>query len=111
MFSFLNFHKDPNDKNRYVFYFKDTNTAADFKQLCEEYSIPFKKLTDPQKPDIFYFSFHKSDFEDAQRLNADAMGKNPKSFLPDKTLRIFTLSIFFIMLALAIVGYLVSKFG
>lgn len=110
MFSFLNFHKDPTDKSRYVFYYKDPKTAEDFIKLCDENSLPYKKMKSPENPDVTYLSFAKADFEEAQRLNADAMGKNPTSFLPDKGLRIFTLTIFFLALALAITGYIVTKF-
>jgi len=110
MFSFLNFHKDPSDRSRYVFYYKDQNTAADFIKLCDENSLPYIKKKSPDNPDITYLSFAKSDFDEAQRLNAEAMGKNPTSFLPDKGLRIFTLTIFFLALALAITGYIVTKF-
>lgn len=110
MFSFLNFHKDPSDKSRYVFYHKDPQSAAEFIKLCDNDSLPYKKLKDPQNPDVTYLSFSKEDFDQAQRLNAEALSKSPKSFLPDKGLRIFTLSLFFIMTTIAIIGYLVTKF-
>lgn len=109
MFSFLNFHKDPNDRSRYVFYYKDPKTGDDFIKLCDEHNLNYKKLKSPENPDIIYVSFAKQDFDEAQRLNADAMGKNPKSFIPDKWFRIFTLSLFFIALAIALTGYVVTK--
>jgi len=109
MFRFLNYHKDPNDRSRWVFYYKDRLAGENFEQLCKENGLAFKKLTDPEKPEILYFSFPKALFDQAQILNAEAMGKNPKSFIPDKGLRIFTMILFIVMVAFALTGYIVTQ--
>ncbi|MBL0911659.1 MAG: hypothetical protein IBJ09_04745 [Bacteroidia bacterium] len=109
MFSFLNYHKDPNDRSRWVFYYKDRETGDFFAQICKEKGLEYKKLSDPEKPDIQYYSFSKASFDEAQRLNAEAMSRTPRSFIPDKGLRIFTLVLFGVMVAIALTGYIVTR--
>ncbi|MCG9911791.1 MAG: hypothetical protein MH137_10870 [Flavobacteriales bacterium] len=108
MFRFLNFHRHPEIKGEWVFYFREPEVAAYFEQLITEEDIPYKKLKDEQKPDILYYSFTKEHFDRAQILNSEAMGKFPRPFIPEKSARVFLMVVFLLVFAFALTGYIVT---
>ena len=108
MFRFLNFHRHPEKKGDWVFYFHDAEVAAYFEERIQEADIPYKKLKDEKKSDILYFSFAKADFDQAQIINSEAMGKFPRPFIPEKAARNVLLIIFFLMVAFALTGYIIT---
>lgn len=108
MFRFLNFHRHPEKKGDWVFYFHDAEVASYFEERIQEADIPYKKLKDEKKSDILYFSFAKADFDRAQIINSEAMGKFPRPFIPEKAARTVLLVIFFLMVAFALTGYIIT---
>lgn len=109
MFRFLNFHRHPEIKGEWVFYYKEVEVAAYFEQRMQEEGIAFKKLKDPEKPDIVYYSVTKADFDFAQTINSEAMGKFPRKFIPEKSARIFLMALFIILVAFALTGYIITE--
>lgn len=110
MFRFLNHHRDPNDKHRRVFYYKERAEAEELKQRLRQEGIAFKMLEDPHKPDITYISVSLKDFERVSDINSEVLARYPRKFIPDAAARLFLLIVFAVGLALALAGYLVTHF-
>jgi hypothetical protein len=108
MFRFLNFHRHPEKKDEWVFYFHDGEVGTYFEERIKSEGIPYKKLKDEKKAEILYFSFAKADFDQAQIINSEAMGKFPRPFIPEKAARTVLLVLFFIMVAFALTGYIIT---
>lgn len=109
LFRFLNYQRHPEDKKAWVFYFSNTDAADIFSSLCEEREIPVKKMTDPSKPEIRYYSVPAAYFDAAHIVNTEALSRTPGSFIPDKGLRMFLLIIFFVFTGIALTGLIVTK--
>lgn len=111
IFRFLNFHKDPTDTRRRVFYYPIKEEGEAVREAFKARKIEFKELIDPQKPEILYLSVSVEDFELANEINSSILGSFNRKFIPDRGARIFLLIIFGVGLALAMAGYLMSKFS
>lgn len=109
MFRFLNFHKNHQTKGEWIFYFKDPAAGNEFERLMSARNIEFRKLNNPENPDVLYFSVANNHFEEAQNFNAAALSKSPKSFIPDKGSRYFLLAVFVFFTLLALVGYIMNQ--
>jgi hypothetical protein len=71
--------------------------------------LAFEKAIDEDEK-IIMFGIKSTLFEKAQKINADSYAKYKKAFIPDNTLRYSLLGIFFILITLAIVGYIKSNY-
>lgn len=110
MFRFLNYHRDPNDKHRRVFYYREKAEAEAMKLRLKAEGIEYKELMDPNKPEITYLSVDMEDFDHVSDLNSEVLAQFPRKFIPDAAARLFLLIVFFIGLGLALAGYVVSNF-
>lgn len=108
MFRFLNFHRHPEKKGEWVFYFSEPEVAAYFEERVKESGLSYTKLKDVKKTDVIYFSFASEDFDHAQILNSEAMGKFPRRFIPEKNARLVLMIVFLLMLGFALTGYIVT---
>lgn len=110
MFRFLNHHRDPNDKHRRVFYYREKAEAEAMKERLRAEGIEYKELMDPHKPEITYLSVAVRDFEQVSELNSEVLAQFPRKFIPDAAARLFMLIVFALGLALALTGYIVSHY-
>jgi hypothetical protein len=110
MFRFLNYHRDPNDKHRRVFYYREKAEAEAMKARLKAEGIEYRELMDPHKPEITYLSVAMEDFDQVSELNSEVLAQFPRKFIPDAAARLFLLIVFFVGLAVALTGYIVSHF-
>ncbi|MFN4234317.1 MAG: hypothetical protein ACK4IK_05870 [Bacteroidia bacterium] len=109
MIRLANYHTHPQHKDYIVFTFKNFEQGNFFESELIAQNIPFEKAIDEEEK-IMMFGIKNTLFEKAQKINADSFAKYKKAFIPDNAVRYTVLSIFFIFLTLAIIGYIKSKF-
>lgn len=109
MFNLANYHTHPEYKDFTVFTFKNKEQSYFFESKLLEENIPFEKGIDDEKQ-IIMFGIKNTLFAKAQKINADSFAKYKKAFIPDNTLRFTMLGIFFILIAIAITGYIKTTY-
>jgi hypothetical protein len=109
MIRLANYHTHPEHKDYTVFTFKNFEQANYFESELIAQNIAFEKAIDEDEK-IIMFGIKSTLFEKAQKINADSYAKYKKAFIPDNTLRYSLLGIFFILITLAIVGYIKSNY-
>jgi len=106
-----NFYDHPGDNRFLVFKFFDEKVAEEFKSLLDEQAINYE--TDQSYNEAnnlaLFVAVNKSDREKATKANYLAFGKYRKPMIPNKILRYGFLIVVFLMIALAIVGALISS--
>jgi hypothetical protein len=103
MLNITNFKDHPTEKAYVVFHFSDHNRADFFEQGILGKNLFFEKHVDEEDKRI-YFAVNKTDFRKATAVNDESRVKFRKPFIPDKSLRYFVLTLFFIMAVLTIGG-------
>ena len=106
---FVNINDHPTNRNKMVFYFKDSNRATYFKNMLIEEKIQFETQTDTEGDQTIYFGVMKSDFERVKQLNYLTEAAFRKKFIPDPVFRYIVISISIIILGLAITGAILSN--
>lgn len=109
MIRLTNYHTHPENKDYTVFTFKNFEQGNYFESELIAHNIPFEKAIDDDEK-VIMFGIKTTFFEQAQKINVDSFAKYKKAFIPDNTIRYTVLSIFFILLTLAILGYIKSNY-
>lgn len=105
---FQNIQDHPTNRNKKVFFYKDSIHANYFENLLIEQKIEFEKQIDHEGDDTIYYGVRSSDFKQVQKLNYLTIGNFRKPFIADTMFRYLLISISLIVLILAIIGALVS---
>ncbi|MCS6981873.1 MAG: hypothetical protein NZM65_06710 [Flavobacteriales bacterium] len=107
MFRFLNYQRDPHNKGRRVFYYREPAEAEDMKRMLQLHQIAFLELIDPKNPEVSYLSVDLKDFDQASELNSRVLAKYSRKFIPDRTTRTVLMVIFICGFLLSVVGYII----
>jgi hypothetical protein len=103
MLDLTNFKEHPVEKSFMVFHFSDPQRAEFFESELNSGKLFFEKHLDEEDKRI-YFAVRRADFRMVSAINDDSRIRFRKPFIPDKSLRYFVLSLFFIMVVLALGG-------
>jgi hypothetical protein len=106
-FGFLNYGNDPADKHRRMFVYQRADEAEDMLQRCLEQGLDARMEVRP-KTGVWLVGIPKAEFDRAFDCNAQVKAASKSYLIADRPLRIFLLSIFFIGLALALTGAIVT---
>lgn len=109
---FTNFRDHPERKGYVVFRYYKLEQGDYFEGLMKEANIWYEKFVDDDEhrsKDIVLFGVKKQDFARAQHLNNIAIGKYRSPFIPYKGLRLVMIAFFFVIMGLAVAGYLFSR--
>ena len=110
MIDFTNYKVHPEKNDMIIFHFDHQEQAACFEQLLVDNHLFFEKQLQDEKNFFVYYAVKKIDFTKARELNDLAKGQFRKPFISDKYLRYTVLTLFFIFVGLAFVGFLIAKF-
>ncbi|HET6245844.1 MAG: hypothetical protein H0V01_12315 [Bacteroidetes bacterium] len=108
MIDFTNYKIHSTKKDFMVFHFDHKDQSLYFEQLLTQNNLFFEKHLENEKNFLVYYGIRKSDFTKVNELNNISNGKFRKPFISDKYLRYTVLSLFFIMMALAVTGMIVN---
>lgn len=106
-FGFLNYGNDPADKQRRMFVYHRAEEAEDMLQRCLSQGMD-ARLEHREKTGVWLVGIPKSEFDRAFDCNAQVKAASKSYLIADRPLRIFLLSIFFIGLAIALTGAIVT---
>lgn len=108
-FDFTNWRNHPTRKKYIVFFYRTEAESAFFETLLIEHKIWFEKDTNEESEKArFLFGVKRDDLKTVKHLNNLAIGRYRKPFMPNKGLKYFVMIISFIVLTLAIIGFLRS---
>ena len=108
MFSLVNFQDHPTNRNKKVFFYRDTIQANYFEELLISEKIEFEKQVDEKGDQTIYFGVKITDFKAVQKINYLTIGRFRKPFISDVFFRYFVIIISLLVLTLAITGALLS---
>ncbi|MFN7014492.1 MAG: hypothetical protein ACK4ON_09515 [Bacteroidia bacterium] len=109
MIRLANYHTHPEHKDYTVFTFKNFEQGNYFESELIAQNIPYEKAIDEDEK-VMMFGIKSALFEQAQKINADSFAKYKKAFIPDDAVRYTLLIIFFILMALALTGYIKTHY-
>lgn len=110
MFEYFNFKKHPVHKDYTVYTFYEQQKADFFETLLVKKRINFQKDADKTEAlEKYLFAIHNNDRDEVQELNIEAHKKFKQPFIPDKIVRVVILSLFFVMLIFACIGYFIKN--
>jgi hypothetical protein len=109
MIRLANYHTHPEHKDYTVFTFKNFEQGNYFESELIAKNIPYEKAIDEEEK-VMMFGIKSTLFEQAQKVNADSFAKHKKAFISDNAVRYTVLSIFFILMAIAIAGYIKTHY-
>jgi len=99
-----NYRDHPSNPSYVVFFFHRKEVADSFEELLLINMIDFERAHDDAGHDRHLFGIRKMEFQAAERLNYQAIGKHRKGFIPNRFLRIFVLLFTLAVLIIAIIG-------
>ena len=103
---FVNYRIHPENKQYYVFRFKDPIRAGYFEEQLTLAKIWFEKdFQEVNESEMVLFGIHRKDFEKAQKINYDTEAKHRTHLMKNKWLRFFVLFITIGTIILAIISY------
>lgn len=109
LLNLTNKRSHPTNTQKVVYRHIRKDQAEYFRTLLLEHNISFEAQVDeedPRKPE--YFGVAKAHEKAVERLNYLAIGHQREKFIPTASLRWFVIIIAFAVLALAVVGAIVS---
>jgi len=106
-FGYLNYGNDPADKQRRMFVYQRADEAEDMLNRCLNLGID-ARLEQRAKTGIWLVGVPKLEFDRAFDCNAQVKAASKPYLIADRPLRIFLLTIFFIGLAFALTGAIVT---
>lgn len=109
MIDFTNYRIHSEKKDFMVFHFDHKDQALYFEELLKQNNLFFEKHLENERNFLVYYGVRKCDFAKVNELNNESNGKFRKPFIADKVLRYTVLSLFFIMIALAFTGIIVTS--
>lgn len=105
VFKITNYYDHPESPRHIVFHYFKKEQAGEFERLLKEGNIEFEKHVEEEGRTIYLFGVHKKFEKEAVRMNFLAIGRNRQPFISDPLLRWLALIVFFLALALAIIGF------
>ncbi|MFB6258336.1 MAG: hypothetical protein ABEH38_06565 [Flavobacteriales bacterium] len=99
----------PTRPGYHVFRFKDHDQGNYFEGLLEEEGLEYEKTVTDDEKRLMLFAIKRRQLQKAQRLNDRVSARFRSRFIPQKGLRIFVISIFALLLLLAIMGFFFSE--
>ena len=99
-----NYHDHPTNIAYVVFFFNTKEVADTFEDLLLINAVDFERDQEDGGMERHLFGIRKNEFELAERLNYDALGKHRKRFIPNWYLRMVILMFTLIVVALAVIG-------
>ena len=109
MFHLGNYREHYDNKDYIVFYFDHKEQSLFFEELLTKNNLFFEKHLESEKNFLVYYAIRRSDFQKVNELNDQSKEKFRKPFISDNYLRYTVLSLFFLMLVLAITGAIVTS--
>lgn len=104
---FVNYRIHPENKQYYVFRFKDKERAAHFESLLQGEKVWYEKdFQEVNDYEMVLFAIHKNDYKKVQKMNFDTEAKFRKPFIQSKGLRYLFLLITFGAILLSIISYM-----
>ncbi len=110
MIDFTNYRIHSEKKDYMVFHFDHKEQSLYFEELLNKNNLYFEKHLENEKNFFIYYGVRRCDFTIVNQLNNESNGKFKKPFISDKYLRYTVLSLFFIMMGLALAGFIVTSF-
>ena len=107
---FTNWRDHPTNGEYRVYFFYKEEQAEFFANMLKDRNWEFERDTEPleEGKTRYYFAIHKRYWDQIKDLNNIAIGKYRKRFIPDKIFMWIILVVGFGVLALAILGAIVS---
>ncbi|MDQ3192260.1 MAG: hypothetical protein M3Q58_11770 [Bacteroidota bacterium] len=109
MIDFTNYRVHSSKNDFMVFHFDHRDQALFFEELLNQNSVFFEKHIENEKKFLVYFGVKKFDFQKVNELNNESNRRFRKPFISDKYLRYTVLSLFLIMIVLALTGMVVTS--
>lgn len=103
-----NYREHPTRKGYYVFRFKDHKQGNYFEMLLIEEKLHYEKAITENEERLMLFAIQRRDLKRAERMNYLTSARFRSRFIPQKGLRIFTIGLFFLLILLALIGFLLS---
>lgn len=111
LLGFLNYRAHPDDKNKTVFYYRYADVFEAMQQGLSELGVPYETVIEDDGTPTFYVIVSRHHMDSAQEANNAAQTRYKKPFLADTGLRWVLMGIFFIAVAIALTGYIISQFS
>lgn len=103
---FVNYRVHPNNKDYYVFRFKDQERAQTFKEELDLANIRYESSEQQMDSKLLYlFAVHYRHFQQVQEINFNTEAKHRHPFMKDRLFRYFVLVITIGLIILAIISY------
>ena len=111
-FDFTNWRNHPTRKKYLVFFFKTEAESNYFEALLIEHKIWFEKGDNDESQKARYlFAINRDDLGRVKNLNNLTIGKYRKPFMPNKVFKYIVMVISFIVLLLAVIGFVLVELG
>lgn len=111
MLDLTNFRDHPEHKDYIVFHFSQTDRAKFFEEKLQQKQLLFEKNEEDGPGARTFYAIKKRDFRIASEINDESRLKFRQPFIPDTVLRYFVLTLFFVMVGLAIIGMVMESKG
>ncbi|MBA3899000.1 MAG: hypothetical protein H0X62_02135 [Bacteroidetes bacterium] len=110
MIDFTNFRTHPDNKELIVFHYYKMDRALFVEESLQQASLEFEKFIDEAPNGRIYITVKKLNFSQVTDINDASKMKFRQPFIADAVLRYFVLSLFLLMMGLAITGMIVTSF-
>lgn len=109
MFDFTNYRDHPGDSKYFVIHYAIAEQADFYESLLKSKNLFYERYNKQEEGrSVYYFAIKKSEEQVALHLNNIAIGKFRSRFIPDKGLRWIVFIISFVVLSVAIIGFVKS---
>ncbi len=109
-FDFTNWREHPSNRKYTVFFFADVKQGNFFVNLLIEHKIPYEKhIESDDHKRKFMVGIHNKHLKEARHLNNLTIGNFRNKFMPEKAMRWVVMTISFIALGLAFLGYFLNN--
>jgi hypothetical protein len=108
-FDFTNWREHPSDNRYTIFFFKTQNESSYFEKLLQSHNIGFEYNFEEEEPNYKYFyAVNKLKTKEVIKLNHLTIGEYRKPFIANTFLRYSLVIMMFIIMIIAITGYIKS---
>jgi hypothetical protein len=109
MLDFTNFREHPEKKEYMIFHFTQKERSFFFEEALLQKNIDFEKHVEEDALGKTFFAIKRRDFRVASEINDESRVKFRQPFIADTALRYVVLSLFIIMMGLAIAGMITTS--
>lgn len=108
MINLMNYYEHPGDNRYFVFEIRSVEKCITFEEYLEEFDVSFEKMVEEEGNKTLY-GIHRDNFSKALKANNLTEGKYRKPMIDVPVLRYALVIITFLVLVLALVGYIKSN--